>query len=155
MNRRQQPAPPRPPSQQQQQQRQQLQQQQQQQQQQRPASGKGQQGQQQQGGQQGQQQTYNPNLKLPAQVTIPQAISILVSRINHIETAQHTQSQSQQSTVVVQPDNKMEEMTARIVKLEFELLSAKDHIMKLQSFTLDMAKPSPVITPPTSVELAV
>jgi hypothetical protein len=95
---------------------------------------------------------------MPAQVTIPQAISILVSRINHIETAQHTQSQSQsqQSTVVVQPDNKMEEMTARIVKLEFELLSAKDHIMKLQSFTLDMAKlPPAVITPPTSVELAV
>jgi hypothetical protein len=141
MNRRQQPAPPRPPTQQQQQQRQQLQQQQQQQQ--RPTSGK--QGQQQQGGQQGQQHTHNPNLKMPAQVTIPQAISILVSRINHIETAQHTQSQSQQSPVVVQPDNKMEEMTARIVKLEFELLSAKDHIMKLQSFTLDMAKASPVI----------
>ena len=142
MNRRQQPAPPRPPTQQQQQQRQQLQQQHQQQQ--RPASGK--QGQQQQqGGQQGQQHTYNPNLKMPAQVTIPQAISILVSRINHIETAQHTQSQSQQSPIVVQPDNKMEEMTARIVKLEFELLSAKDHIMKLQSFTLDMAKASPVI----------
>ena len=143
MNRRQQPAPPRPPSQQQQQQRQQMQQQQ------RPASGK--QGQQ-QGQQQGQHQTYNPNLKMPAQVTIPQAISILVSRINHIETAQHTQSQSQQP-VAVQPDNKLEEMTARIVKLEFELLSAKDHIMKLQSFTLDMAKPSPVIA--SVVELAV
>ena len=87
---------------------------------------------------------------MPAQVTIPQAISILVSRINHIETAQHTQSQQ---PVAVQPDNKLEEMTARIVKLEFELLSAKDHIMKLQSFTLDMAKPSPVIA--SVVELAV
>ena len=68
MNRRQQPAPPRQQPQQRQPTPQQKQLQQQQQQQKAPQ--------------------YNPNVsrQLPAQVTIPQAISILVSRINQLET---------------------------------------------------------------------
>lgn len=123
MNRRQQPAPPRP--QQQQQQRQQRQPQQTASV--KPASAPSQQ--------------YNPNSanrQLPAQVTIPQAISILVARINQLEdkcTAATTPSR------VEDDSNAMEEMTARIVKLELDLLGAKDHIMKLQSFTLDKVQP--------------
>ena len=120
MNRRQQPAPPRP-QQQQQQQRQQRQPQQTASA--KPASAPSQQ--------------YNPNSanrQLPAQVTIPQAISILVARINQLED----KCANTTNTIQVADDsNIMEEMTARIVKLELELLSAKDHIMKLQSFTLD------------------
>jgi hypothetical protein len=118
MNRRQQPAPPRPP-QQQQQQRQQRQPQQTASV--KPASAPSQ---------------YNPNSanrQLPAQVTIPQAISILVARINQLEDKCVNTTPSR----VEDDSNAMEEMTARIVKLELELLSAKDHIMKLQSFTLD------------------
>jgi hypothetical protein len=122
MNRRQQPAPPRPPQQQQQQQQQRQQRQPQQTASAKPASAPSQQ--------------YNPNSanrQLPAQVTIPQAISILVARINQLEDKCVATTTSQ----VVDDSNAMEEMTARIVKLELELLSAKDHIMKLQSFTLD------------------
>jgi hypothetical protein len=120
MNRRQQPAPPRPP-QQQQQQRQQKQQKQPQQ----TASAPSQQ--------------YNPNSanrQLPAQVTIPQAISILVARINQLEDKCAVKV-SDMVDSSVDDSNAMEEMTARIVKLELDLLGAKDHIMKLQSFTLD------------------
>jgi hypothetical protein len=119
MNRRQQPPPPRPPTQQQQrQQPQQL----------RPTS----------------TPTYNPNSankQLPPQVTIPQAISILVARINQLEDKcavpqMATPEQPQVDT------KQMEEMAARIVKLEMDLLTAKDHIMRLQSITLlNVAKP--------------
>jgi hypothetical protein len=115
MNRRQQPAPPRPPPQQRQQRQQTPPV--------KPTSAPSQ---------------YNPNSanrQLPAQVTIPQAISILVARINQLED---------KCAVATTPDSRvedeskiMEEMTARIVKLELDLLGAKDHIMKLQSFTLD------------------
>ena len=122
MNRRQQPAPPRPPSQQQQAR-------QQQQQSQRPASTP--------------TPTYNPNSankQLPPQVTIPQAISILVARINQLEDKCAVPQMSQ---IPVTDTKQMEEMAARIVKLEMDLLSAKDHIMKLQSITLlNVAKPS-------------
>lgn len=121
MNRRQQPPPPRPPTQQQQQQRQQQQSS-------RPMSTP--------------TPTYNPNSankQLPPQVTIPQAISILVARINQLED----KCAMPQEPASVQVDTKqMEEMAARIVKLEMDLLSAKDHIMKLQSITLlNVAKP--------------
>ena len=122
MNRRQQPAPPRPPSQQQQRQQRQPSTQ--------PASSAPQQ--------------YNPNSatrQLPAQVTIPQAISILVARINQLEDKCASRPVSD---VVVEDSAKMEDMAARIVKLELELMSAKDHIMKLQSFTLEIAKPAVV-----------
>lgn len=122
MNRRQQPAPPRPPTQRQQ-----------------ARSGPPQQ-------QQQQVPQYNPNMsskqmQLPAQVTIPQAISILVARINQLED----------KCSVVEPapvvDTKqMEEMASRIVKLEMDLLNAKDHIMKLQSFTLNIAS-KPIVAP--------
>lgn len=122
MNRRQQPAPPRPPQQQQRQQRQPQQTV-------NPTSAPSQQ--------------YNPNSanrQLPAQVTIPQAISILVARINQLEDKCAVKVADMVDSSV--DDSKaMEEMTARIVKLELELLSAKDHIMKLQSFTLEIAKP--------------
>jgi hypothetical protein len=125
MNRRQQPAPPRPPTQQPRQQ----QQQQQQQQQSRPASTP--------------TPTYNPNSankQLPPQVTIPQAISILVARINQLEDKCAVPQMSQ---IPVSDTKQMEEMAARIVKLEMDLLNAKDHIMKLQSITLlNVAKPS-------------
>lgn len=126
MNRRQQPAPPRPPTQQQQQR-------QQQQQSARPMS----------------TPTYNPNSankQLPPQVTIPQAISILVARINQLEDKCALPQQMIQVPEQPQVDSKqMEEMAARIVKLELDLLSAKDHIMKLQSITLlSVAKPSVV-----------
>lgn len=117
MNRRQQPAPPRPPQQQQRQQRQPQQTASV-----KPVSAPSQQ--------------YNPNSanrQLPAQVTVPQAISILVARINQLEDKCATTNTIQ----VADDSNIMEEMTARVVKLELELLSAKDHIMKLQSFTLD------------------
>lgn len=125
MNRRQQPAPPRPPTQRQQSRAAPQQQQQQYQQ---------------------QQQQYNPNnagKQLPPQVTIPQAISILVARINQLEE-KYASVETPSTTEVHVPvvDTKqMEEMAARIVKLEMDLLSAKDHIMKLQSFTLSVAKP--------------
>lgn len=123
MNRRQQPPPPRPPTQQQQQR-----QQQQQQSASRPMSTP--------------TPTYNPNSankQLPPQVTIPQAISILVARINQLED----KCAMPQEPAPAQVDTKqMEEMAARIVKLEMDLLSAKDHIMKLQSITLlNVAKP--------------
>ena len=126
MNRRQPSTPPRPPQQQQQQQQRQRQQQ-----------------------PQGKQATvapstqYNPNSanrQLPAQVTIPQAISILVARINQLEDKCANKHDDVVDTTV-DDSKQMEEMTARIVKLELELLSAKDHIMKLQSFTLEIAKP--------------
>jgi hypothetical protein len=127
MNRRQPSTPPRPPQQQQQQQRQQRQPQQQQQQ----ASVK----------QSTPSTQYNPNSvnrQLPAQVTIPQAISILVARINQLEDKCAIKLDD---NTTVDDSKQMEEMTSRIVKLELELLSAKDHIMKLQSFTLEIAKP--------------
>lgn len=121
MNRRQQPAPPRPPTQQQQAR--------QQQQQSRPMSTP--------------TPTYNPNSankQLPPQVTIPQAISILVARINQLEDKCAVPQMSQ---IPVSDTKQMEEMAARIVKLEIDLLSAKDHIMKLQSITLlNVAKPT-------------
>ena len=83
--------------------------------------------------------TYNPNSankQLPPQVTIPQAISILVARINQLED-KCAMPQISQVPVPAQMDTKqMEEMASRIVKLEMDLLSAKDHIMKLQSITL-------------------
>lgn len=124
MNRRQQQqAPPRPPAQQQQQQRQQRQSPTQA----SPVSSA--------------PQKYNPNSatrQLPAQVTIPQAISILVARINQLEDKCASRAVPE---VVEEDSDKMEEMAARIVKLEMDLLSAKDHIMKLQSFTLEIAKP--------------
>lgn len=118
MNRRQQPAPPRPPTQRQPQQSA------------RPASTPS--------------PTYNPNIankQLPPQVTIPQAISILVARINQLEDKCATPPTRVE--VPAQADTKqMEEMASRIVKLEMDLLSAKDHIMKLQSITLlNVAKP--------------
>ena len=118
MNRRQQPAPPRPTQQQPQRQQQQSAA--------RPTS----------------TPTYNPNSankQLPPQVTIPQAISILVARINQLED----KCAMPQEPASAQVDTKqMEEMAARIVKLEMDLLSAKDHIMKLQSITLlNVAKP--------------
>jgi len=74
-------------------------------------------------------------------VTIPQAISILVARINQLEDK--CAMPQQMSVPTEQVDTKqMEEMAARIVKLEMDLLSAKDHIMKLQSITLlNVAKP--------------
>ena len=118
MNRRQQPAPPRQQPQQRQPTPQQKQLQQQQQQQKAPQ--------------------YNPNVsrQLPAQVTIPQAISILVSRINQLED----KCGADANVVVDTSDNeKMEDMTKRIVKLELELMSAKDIIMKLQTLAIDNA----------------
>jgi hypothetical protein len=124
MNRRQQPAPPRPPSQQQQQR-------QQPQQSARPMSTP--------------TPTYNPNSankQLPPQVTIPQAISILVARINQLEDKCAMPQMSQVSEQPQIDTKQMEEMASRIVKLEMDLLSAKDHIMKLQSITLlNVAKP--------------
>jgi len=119
MNRRQQPAPPRPPTQQPQQR------QQQQQQSARPMSTP--------------TPTYNPNSankQLPSQVTIPQAISILVARINQLEDKCAMPQMSQEPVHAHVDTKQMEEMAARIVKLEMDLLSAKDHIMKLQSITL-------------------
>jgi len=114
MNRRQQPAPPRPPPQQQRQQRAQPPQQQQ------------------------QQHQYNPNVQrqIPAQVSIPQAISILVARINYLE------DKCGAETLTNTTDNtaeQMEEMTKRIVKLELELIAAKDIILKLQAFAINNA----------------
>ncbi len=122
MNRRQQPAPARPPTQRQTSRT--IPQQQQHQHQQVPQ--------------------YNPNSvgkQLPPQVTIPQAISILVARINQLEDkcAAPTTPTTIEVPVPVVDTKQMEEMASRIVKLEMELLSAKDHIMKLQSFTLNMA----------------
>jgi hypothetical protein len=113
MNRRQQPAPPRPPQQQQRQPQPQPQA--------KPI----------------QSTQYNPNSanrQLPTQVTIPQAISILVARINQLEdkcaVKVHTGGDAIDTSVMV-------DMTARIVSLELDLLNAKNHIMQLQSFTLD------------------
>jgi hypothetical protein len=120
MNRRQQPAPPRPPTQQRQQQQQS-----------RPASTP--------------TPTYNPNSankQLPPQVTIPQAISILVARINQLEDKCALPQMSQVPVTEKVDTKQMEEMAARIVKLEMDLLTAKDHIMRLQSITLlNVAKP--------------
>lgn len=84
---------------------------------------------------------YNPNAskQLPPQVTVPQAISILVARINQLEDK--CASPAPPVEVPAVNAKQMEDMAARIVKLEMDLLSAKDHIMKLQSFTLSVAKP--------------
>ena len=118
MNRRQQPAPPRPPQQQRQ----------------RVAAPPTQPQKQQQP-----QQQYNPNIQrqLPAQVSIPQAISILVARINQLEDkcgAEETLPDTVDTT-----SEQMEEMTKRIVRLELELVEAKDIILKLQSFAINNA----------------
>ena len=119
MNRRQQPPPARPPQQ-------------------RQSRTAPPQQQQQQRQQQVPQNQYNPNAtrQLPAQVSIPQAISILVARINQLE------DKCGAEPLVNTTDNtteQMEEMTKRIVKLELELLSAKDIIMKLQAFAINNA----------------
>jgi hypothetical protein len=123
MNRRQQPPPPRPPTQQRQQQQQSSG---------RPMSSP--------------TPTYNPNSankQLPPQVTIPQAISILVARINQLEDKCAMPQMSQVSEQTQVDQKQMEEMASRIVKLEMDLLTAKDHIMRLQSITLlNVAKPS-------------
>ena len=115
MNRRQQPAPPRPAPQRQQ----------------RAAAPQQQ--------QQYQQQQYNPNIQrqMPAQVSIPQAISILVARINQLEDkcGAETLTNTSDNTTSEQ----MEEMTKRIVKLELELIAAKDIILKLQAFAINNA----------------
>ena len=71
--------------------------------------------------------------QIPAQVTIPQAISILVARINQLENRVPEPVHDNSGVVV-------EELNQRITRLESELFSAKDHIMKLQSVTLDLAK---------------
>ena len=119
MNRRQQPAPPTPIQRQRPAQQQQQQQPRQQQQQQQPRQQ-----------QQHQEQSYN---QIPSQVSIPQAISILVSRINFLET-------KIASSVAEVPTAKFEEMTNRIVKLELELLNATNHIMKLQPDFADLTE---------------
>ena len=113
MNRRQQPAPPRPPQQQQRQQ--------------RTSAPSAQ--------QQRQPQEYNPNVQrqIPAQVTIPQAISILVARINQLEDKCGAEPLTDTTS------EQMEEMTKRIVKLELELVTAKDIILKLQAFAINNA----------------
>jgi hypothetical protein len=94
--------------------------------------------QQQQQMQQQQQPKYNPSVsrQIPAQVSIPQAISILVARINQLED-----KCSSESNVLVEDttSEQMEEMTKRIVKLELELVSAKDIILKLQAFAINNA----------------
>jgi hypothetical protein len=121
MNRRQQPAPPRPPQAQRQ-----------------PRTAAPTTPSPQQQRQPQQQQKYNPNVsrQIPAQVSIPQAISILVARINYLEDKCGVESD-----VVVEDttSEKMEDMTKRIVKLEAELVSAKDIILKLQAFAINNA----------------
>jgi hypothetical protein len=116
MNRRQQPAPPRPAPQRQQ----------------RAAAPQQQQKQQQQ------QQQYNPNIQrqMPAQVSIPQAISILVARINQLEDKCGAETLT---NITDTSSEQMEEMTKRIVKLELELVTAKDIILKLQAFAINNA----------------
>ena len=122
MNRRQQPAPPRPPQQQRQQR----------------AAAPTQQQQRQQPPQQQQQQQYNPNVQrqIPAQVSIPQAISILVARINQLEDKCGAEPLTDTTDTT---SEQMEEMTKRIVKLELELIAAKDIILKLQAFAINNA----------------
>lgn len=75
--------------------------------------------------------------QIPPQVTIPQAISILVARINQLENRVPTSSMSEP---VHDNSDVVEELHQRITRLESELFNAKDHIMKLQSVTLDLAK---------------
>jgi hypothetical protein len=123
MNRRQQPAPPRPPPQQQRQSAQRSAAPPQQQRQQPPPQ---------------QQQQYNPNVQrqIPAQVSIPQAISILVARINQLEDKCGAEPLTNMTDT---SSEQMEEMTKRIVKLELELVTAKDIILKLQAFAINNA----------------
>ena len=119
MNRRQQPAPPRPPQQQRQQ---------------RAVAPP----QQQQRQQPSQHDQYNPNGQrpIPAQVSIPQAISILVARINHLEDKFGAETLTDTADT---SSEQMEEMTKRIVKLELELIAAKDIILKLQACAINNA----------------
>jgi hypothetical protein len=121
MNRRQQPAPPRPPQAQRQ-----------------PRTAAPTPPSQQQQRQPQQSQKYNPNVsrEIPAQVSIPQAISILVARINHLEDKCGAETLTNTADTT---SEQMEEMTKRIVKLELELVTAKDIILKLQAFAINNA----------------
>jgi hypothetical protein len=80
-------------------------------------------------------QNMQGQTQIPAQVSIPQAISILVARINQLENRVPSMVEP-----VVDNSEVVDELSQRIARLESELFSAKDHIMKLQSVTLDLAK---------------
>jgi hypothetical protein len=83
-------------------------------------------------------QNMQGQTQIPAQVSIPQAISILVARINQLE------NRVPMVEPVVDNSEVVDELSQRIARLESELFSAKDHIMKLQSVTLDLAKSASV-----------
>ena len=94
-----------------------------------------------------QQQKYSPNVasspqQIPPQVSIPQAISILVARINFLENKMASSNSVESDNSVSEESSRiasqhLEEMSSRIVKLELELLTTKDHILKLQSLALE------------------
>lgn len=91
--------------------------------------------------QQQQQRQYvatNTPGQLPPQVSIPQAISILVTRINHLEDKCGAETLVD-TTCSNETLEKMEDMAKRIVKLETELITAKDIILKLQAFAITNA----------------
>ena len=91
--------------------------------------------------QQQQQRQYvasNTPGQLPPQVSIPQAISILAARINHLEDKCGAETLVD-TTGSDETLEKMEDMSKRIVKLEAELVTAKDIILRLQAFAITNA----------------
>jgi len=108
------------------------------------------------------QQQRLPN-GMPSQVTIPQAISVIVSRLNRIESRvanaplmdrqgneqvddtneidnalgqlfeRVTELETNQETII----SKQNEYVAKMIKLENDLRESKDMIIRLQSFSID------------------
>ena len=112
---------------------------------------------------QGQAQQHRLPNGMPSQVTIPQAISVIVSRLNRIESRvanaplmdrqgneqvddtneidnalgqlfeRVTELETNQETII----SKQNEYVAKMIKLENDLRESKDMIIRLQSFSID------------------
>lgn len=123
--------------------------------------------QQQQQQQRGQQQQQRGNLQqqgppqIPEQVTIQQAVSVIIARLHALETKAAGSTLIKDNTVPDQDDVNLDmmfeqiferlvnlekfqesnkELENKVVKLENDIRDSKDVIMRLQSFTMDTNK---------------
>ena len=115
--------------------------------------------------QQQQQQQMRPQQQqtlYPSHVTVPQAIAVIISRLNKIDGKLNNTTNSSNPSLNLQNeddssnnqlihqilerltniesvsvDNKLADLTSKINKFETELRESKDIIMKLQSFIMD------------------